>query len=324
MALRLNYMGGKNQQERMNKDKLKSLKKALLYSYQAATAVLSDGREFRCLINPNKLSVDLDNKILSIPFKDICLNEDRVGTTPQGEVDTNIKEGDVIEWKENGSHWIVYLRRLEETAYFRAELRRCRNELVLENNSKYWVYIKGPVEKDIDWIQGGGNYINKLNYTLTVYISQTEETLAQLHRFSKVTINNQTWEVQSVDSISTPGLLEVSLKETYNNTIETDLDRAVENSENHKENDCNTSDIAIVGPTLVYPYDTHVYELKNYSGSFGFWKILNETKERMVNLIPNELLVRVEILTGKQGSFSLAYEVEGHDIAIINIAVDSL
>lgn len=74
MRTRLNYMGGSNQIARMNADKLKSLKKALLYSYQSAVIKLSDGREFRGLINPNKLSMDLDNKILSIPFRDICLS----------------------------------------------------------------------------------------------------------------------------------------------------------------------------------------------------------------------------------------------------------
>jgi hypothetical protein len=41
---RLTYQGGANQQERMFEDKRRSLKKALLYSYQAATAVLKDNR----------------------------------------------------------------------------------------------------------------------------------------------------------------------------------------------------------------------------------------------------------------------------------------
>ncbi|MBQ2204622.1 MAG: hypothetical protein II411_01850 [Lachnospiraceae bacterium] len=41
---RMEYYGGANQQERMFEDKLRTLKKALLYSYQAATAVLKDGR----------------------------------------------------------------------------------------------------------------------------------------------------------------------------------------------------------------------------------------------------------------------------------------
>ena len=77
---RLRYQGG-NQEQRFINDKLRSLKRALLYSYQAATAILSDGKEFRCLINPDKNKPAYDNKIISIPYKDICLNAPRVGKT---------------------------------------------------------------------------------------------------------------------------------------------------------------------------------------------------------------------------------------------------
>ena len=69
LNLRLSYSGG-NQEGRMQTDKLKSLKKALLYSYQAATAILQDGREFKCLINPDKNKIDYEDKIISIPYKD--------------------------------------------------------------------------------------------------------------------------------------------------------------------------------------------------------------------------------------------------------------
>ena len=72
LKMRLNYNGGVSQQDRMIKDKERSLKKALLYSYQSGTAVLEDGREFRCLMNPDKEKMDYDNKIISIPFRDIC------------------------------------------------------------------------------------------------------------------------------------------------------------------------------------------------------------------------------------------------------------
>jgi hypothetical protein len=215
-------MGGINQQKRMNIDKLRSLKKALLYSYQAATAVLADGREFRCLINPNKLSVDLDNKILSIPFEDYCVNgipedEPNIDTSDLGfetgidvegiwndmvPVDSlpdsipgkapicgmqviGLKEGDVIEWKENGSHWLIYLQRLEETAYFRADLRRCRYQIELENGSRYWVYVKGPSEKNINWKQSSGIYFNKLNYTLQLYITHCVITPFEKNGLSK-------------------------------------------------------------------------------------------------------------------------------------------
>lgn len=370
---RLNYRGGSKQLDRMNIDKLNSLKKALLHSYQAATAILSDGREFKCLINPNKLSLDVDNKILSIPFKDVRLNDSSIPTPPPendnsvgGEIwedmedlvailtlsdegqwkdmesdniinppkddfptgkeeNINIKEGDVITWKENGSHWIIYLRRLEETAYFRADIRRCRYQLVLGNGSKYWAYVRGPVEQSILWTQTSGNYFNKLNYTLIMYIQQNEETLKYFRRFKKVMINEQPWEVQATDSISTPGIIEVSLKETYNNTIEVNIEKAVEEATKKEVvKEQNTNEPYIYGSTEVYPYDVKHYEIKNYSG--GSWSIWNESRPNIVklkNISDNE--IDLHIITGKSGKFTLVYESnEGKAIAALDIQIKSL
>jgi hypothetical protein len=69
---RLRYRGG-DVQGRIVQRKAESLNRALDLSYSAAVAVLQDGREFRCLINPNKLTMEIDEKMLSIPFEDICL-----------------------------------------------------------------------------------------------------------------------------------------------------------------------------------------------------------------------------------------------------------
>ena len=149
---RLTYMGGANQEARMNRDKLKTLKKALLYSYQGATAVLDDGREFRCLMNSNKLSADYDEKIISIPFEDICLNAEKIGTTTQGIVPIGLKVGSVFEWKENKTHWMVTLKKDEETAYFRGICRKCRFQIEV-NGQSYWVYIRGPIENSLQWVE---------------------------------------------------------------------------------------------------------------------------------------------------------------------------
>lgn len=375
MKNRINYHGGPTQIERMNADKLRSLKKALLYSYQAATAILSGGREFRCLINPNKLSLDLDNKILSIPFKDICLNRggsnlsqniedttnqseegywedmvDLVATLsledtwedmvpaedtemvpdpeeeyiPGGEIETGIKEGDVIVWKENGSHWLVYLRRLEETAYFRADIRRCRYQLTLGNGSQYWAYVRGPVEQSILWMQTSGNYFNKLNYTLIIYISQTKETLEYFSRFKKVNINGKPWEVQAVDSISTPGIIEMTLKEAYSNTIETDVEKVVE-AATKEEVVTEQETVYIHGVDKVYPYDVRTYEIKNYNGTAGSWSVKNMSRKNMVKILElTEGGVELSIVTGKSGTFTLVYEANGVEVAALDITVGSL
>jgi hypothetical protein len=68
----------------MIQDKINGLKKALLYSYQAATIVTADedgeftdkSKKFRALINPDKNTGDYDTNVLSIPYEDICLNSD--------------------------------------------------------------------------------------------------------------------------------------------------------------------------------------------------------------------------------------------------------
>ena len=97
-------------EDRFNTDKLRTLKKALFNSYQAETIVLADGREFKCLINSNKLEKDYDDRYISIPFEDICLNADRLGKTFEGQQKIGLKPGDVFKWKENDSYWNASFR----------------------------------------------------------------------------------------------------------------------------------------------------------------------------------------------------------------------
>jgi len=220
---RLQYQGG-NQEQRFINDKLNGLKKALLYSYQAATAKLSDGKEFRCLINPDKNKPAYDNKILSIPYKDICLNEPRVGKTSEGIVDINIKPGDVFIWKETDTHWLVYLECIEEDAYFRSEIRRCDQSVKIGKNS-YWVYIRGPVETSIEWAQKAGIEWNTLNYSLVMYITADDVTNSYFERFKTIKVldprNNKekTWQVVGVDPYYGDGIIQVFLDEYFENSI---------------------------------------------------------------------------------------------------------
>jgi hypothetical protein len=307
LKTRLNYMGGGKQQGRMNEDKLRTLKKALIYSYQAATAIMPDGREFRCLMNRNKMTMDLDNKIISMPYKDICLNLDRVGTTTEGEVDTNIKVGDIITWKENDSHWIIYLQRIEETAYFRAEARRCRYQIEI-NGKKQWVYLRGPVEQNLMWSQASGVYFNKLNYTGLLMISNTEENREFFKRFKTFKINGKPWEVQAVDDISTEGIIEVAIKETFSNTVKDDIDKAVEESIDVFEVD-DRNEIFIAGPDEIKPYDIITYSIQNYKGG-GSWSVTDESRVGIVKATPaaDTLSVTVEVITGRRNSFTLVYQ----------------
>lgn len=313
MKTRLNYVGGTAQIARMNADKLKSLKKAMTASYQAATAILADGRQFKCLINPDKIKNTYDNKILSIPFEDICLNAPKKGKTSEGIVPINLKAGDVFTWKENGSQWLVYLQRLEETAYFRSEIRKC-NKIIEINGKKYYVYVRGPEQLTIDWQKGNLEMFNKENYTLLMYITKNEETLDYFHRFTRIEIDGLPWEVQAVDAIATEGIIEVSLKETYRNSIEKEIEKDKEEVQPEKK------DIYIEGPNTVYPYEEYEYKIISTDG--GTWEI--STNKAKIIGEKTQTTVKIEITSGRSGNFILKYNKEGLDAIELPITIESL
>ena len=321
MKMRLQYSGGINQQDRMNQDKLRVLKKALLYSYQAATAILEDGREFRCLINPDKLKTSYDEKIISIPYKDICLNPEfsKRETTSKGIESIDLLPGDVFTWKENNTKWLVYLKRYEETAYLRAEIRRCNYRIEI-NGSYYDVYAKGPDETAIVWNKVKSTMWNNLNYNLTMYIKKDRKTENFFHRFSKIELNNMPWEVQAIDSMSLEGVIIVALRETYQNSIEKELEK--ENEEcDVIERDGVTP--YINGPLEINPYDTIKYKVEKISEEelTGEWKI---TGKRINILEENSSYIVFQENSGHQGEIEIKYKRKGKADLLLPVKVNSL
>lgn len=309
LKTRIKYYGVTTE-DRMRTDKLRGLRTALFNSDQAETVVLNDGREFKCLINPSKINKDEDIKLLSIPFKDICLNSDRKGKTSEGIEEIGIKNGDVIKWKENQSYWLVYLQNLEEEAYFRGILRRCRYELTIGENT-YKIYFCGPSVKTMDWNSENQIYWNGLNYDAMLTITQNEETLKFFNRFTKVKINNENWIVEATDKISTEGIIDVYLKEDYSNTIEDENKVAPIEP---VEPDINS--IYIDGDVSVYPYDVKQYNIVN--AEKGFWSIDNIKKARILSQSSSNC--EIEIL-GNKGEFNLIYSADGQDDIILLIKI---
>ena len=322
MKTRIQYAGGKTQVERMNEDKLRTVKRALLYSYQSATAILADGREFRCLINPDQIKNEYDNKILSIPFEDICLKrkeEDsesnkKEGTTTEGIEQIGIKPGDVFTWKENSTDWIVYLQSLEETAYFRAEIRRCKYTTEI-NGITYKVYAGDHSLDGIDWNKSSNKTWNDLDYQLSMYITKDENTESYLHRFAIVKLNGKPWEVQAVDSMSSDGIILVWLKEYYQNSIEEEIEKEDNENNNGENNDILEGDLS------VYPYDTKKYFIINDSIFGGIWKIDNNNA-KIINQTDKE--VEIFITSSKSGNFNLIYSRDNEEDIVFAIKILSL
>lgn len=317
LSTRLNYHGGRTAESRFQKDKLRSLKKALLYSYQSETAILSDGREFRCLINSDRTKADYDCKIISIPFEDICIGKIVDGVEKRYEPDSKtsekiekigLKPGDVFKWKERDSYWITYLE-LGEDSYFRAEIYKCEEEIEI-NGKKYHVYIRGPVETTIQWNQKKDLTWNDINYSLIIYITKNEDTVDYFYRFKKIKISGKTWEVKTVDPYSADGIIEVCLGEWFENKIEEAA--AFEQKEKDENKTKNDKECYIKGPSIVYPFDIKEYKIDGLKG--GEWKIENNKKAIIKNVKNN--CVIIEIVTGKSGKFNLTYETLDQSISL--------
>ena len=217
MANRLRIQGGSDQQDRMINDKRWSLDHAMKYSYQAAKVKRLDKKDIMpALINPNKLKQDYDDKIISIGYE------------------YGFKPGDVFEWANTGTKWLIYLQDLTELAYFRGDIRRCSYEVKWENEEgkiqSTYLAIRGPVETRINYIQKNGISVDTPNHSLHILMPKNEETLKYFKRYAKFYLqgiaegDKQTcWRVEATDTISMPGILEINAVEYYSNETEDDV-----------------------------------------------------------------------------------------------------
>ena len=333
LRTRLEYYG-KNAEDRIVKDKRRSLNKALLYSYQGVTISLLDRndvtkftRDYRALLNPNKLNMEYDNKILSIPYDDIQLNAPRVGKTSEGRQDIGIRCGDVFYWAETDTYWITYMQYLNERAYFRAEVRLCEHIVEVEG-VPYHVYFRGPIEQNIEWAVKKGDIWNNLNYSAVMFITYNEQTSNFFHRFTKFEIDGETWEVQVRNKDCGNGILKLALKEAYNNSIEKENEAYQKAQEELKQLELAEQGLLpeayISGPEAVKPYDIVTYEVHGmpYDKS-AVWQLSNK-KASILSV--NDFSVTIEIITGKQGQIELSYIYgpETDDRITYQISVKSL
>lgn len=321
LQTRLQYKGGEKQLDRMKHSKVNTLKRALLYSYQSQTAILSDGREFRCLINKDKTKIYSDDKIISIPFDDICLNEKELTGVPIGKYKTSegtqiigMKPGDVFTWKETNTDWIVYLQRLEETAYFRAEIRNCKYTLDIDGKT-YKVFARKKALGEIPWHTSKEISWNDLDYSLEMYLTKDDITKNKYKRFDIIELDDRPWEVQAVDAMSVDGIVMVALKEYYRNSIE---EAVKEEQAEIPTPEVDTRLPHITGDTEVYPYDTKVYTINGITG--GSWS-LDSKKAKIVS--QTEESVTIEVTTGRSGEFELKYIKENDEI-VLNVTIKSL
>lgn len=414
MQKRLNVRGGTDQWTRMREDKLRSLQKALLSSYQSAVVqkydvkkdslannlvsiitllqdqqelsdsqraildqleqeytFLSDDRTsleyindlqnivdslvtaeplFRCLINHDKLKVDYEDKIISIPFYEPAIGQ-------VDPVQTNFHNGTVFKWVHGNkeewtpdTYWIVYMQYSEETAYFRAQIRKADQEIEIitidqegnESSVTYRGWMTGPNETTALWNVKKNVTWNDLNYTKLLYITKDEDTLAFFQRFDRIIINGKPWEVQAYnESYSTSktagtdtGIIRVALKETYTSAdqfVKETLDAAAQAKADKTQYDATHTDARIDGPTIVKPYDVLTFTAKNFEPKYDdqdreikqYWTLYGTTLARIIKQSIDGKTITVEVTTGTSNKNGFYVNYGDSQDTMLHVVIES-
>ena len=294
MRLRLENHGGEVQQDRMIKDKRRGLDKAVLYSYQGADVrIINTDQSFKALINPNKNKPDYDDKILSIGFES--------GFIP----------GTIFEWEGTGTKWLIYLQDLTELAYFKGDIRKCSYEIAWEDPDTRQTHVtyaavRGPVETKINFIQKNGISVDTPNHSLNIMLPKTEDTVQYFKRYSKFylrgildTDSKICWRVEGFDSISSPGILEITAVEYYANEFEDDIEEGIAGGLIVKPAEIES---LIKGESFIVPKVSYSYVYEGEENAE--WKYDTSLP---IKIDINDKEITITWLKGYSGQFELSY-----------------
>lgn len=288
LAARTQYLGG-NQLDRINKQKLRSFQAALKNDYQTRYIKTNSHAAWPCLINKNSLKSDYDKEYISVEYA------------------AGLESGDTFECLDDGSHWMIYLPIITETAYLRSEIIRCRYTLNVDGE-KYWVYFQGPTETDLRWFIKNQINVNELNLSGTIYIKNDEKTKKFFKRFTHLKLDGHVWEVQVTDAISVPGILELEIQEYYDNSIaelpEIKLDQ--ETPLNVIKGQTVVKQDSIIG----YMIDSAAYD-PNIE-----WEVRDNPRVKIEEILDNGRICKVKIFAGAVKTFRIYYGEQFLEVTI--------
>lgn len=304
MHARLGVRGGEAQQDRMIKDKRESLDKALLYSYQGAKVrkVGAESVEL-ALINPNQTKQNYDDKIISIGYE--------YGYEP----------GTVFEWVNTGTKWLIYLQDLTELAYFKGDIRKCNYEINWENEEgeieTAYAAVRGPVETKIDTGVKSGVSLDTPSHSLYLMLPSTKAIVEHFKRYSKFYLKPVTegadpicWRVEATDTISMPGILEITAVEYYSNTDTDDVDNGIVDGLIVEETPEFVSEI-IKGDIFIKPKLSYEYQyMGNDNGSWYY------DKDLPIEAQINGNKITIKWTKTYTGQFVLSYGKEDKTIVV--------
>ena len=193
--------GGSNSIDKLDYRNKQLFNRALQESFNAEEVVLNN-KDWRALILEDKLTLELDQKWIGMPLE------------------SNLKPGDVIHVKRNDVRWIMVQTDLSERSFCRCVGKRCVTEITWrdedDNVHSSWAALRGPTETSIKTEARKHILFDQGNEKVALWLPDTPETKS-LRRYKHIMVKGETWEIASVDYLTTPGILELNLVEAQDN-----------------------------------------------------------------------------------------------------------
>lgn len=304
MRARLRYSGGESQQDRMIKDKRETLDRVVLYSYQGANVRKFDSETVeRALINPNTVKQDYDDKTISIGYE------------------YGYKPGTIFEWVNTGTKWLIYLQDLTELAYFKGDIRKCSYEIKWKdgkNEFSTFAAVIGPSEASIDTTNKDSASIDLPNHSLKLMLPANEEVLKYFKRYSKFYIqplkkgdSPVCWRVEATDTISMPGILEITAYEYYINEQTDNVEEGIVNAYGEKIPELQSNNI--LGDIFIKPKKFYTY--KYIGEEEAEWSYISDSELPIETHINNKEIT-IKWKTSYTGQFVLKYGTEEKTIVV--------
>ena len=193
--------GGSSSIDKLDYRNKQLFNRALQESFNAEEVVLNN-KDWRALILEDKLTLELDQKWIGMPLE------------------SNLKPGDVIHVKRNDVRWIMVQTDLSERSFCRCVGKRCVAEITWrdedDNVHSSWAALRGPTETSVKTEARKHILFDQGNEKVALWLPDTPETKS-LRRYKHIMVKGETWEIASVDYLTTPGILELNLVEAQDN-----------------------------------------------------------------------------------------------------------
>lgn len=320
MQRRLTYQGGSAQQDRMIKEKLRSMLSATKYSYQAArfSEYPALDKEYRGLFNPVTQTESFDTKMVSVPY------------------DTNYKVGSIFQWKNTDTLWIIFLQDKTELAYFRGECRRCDYKVNwVDGDRQLQEALMSVIGPTTPSLRTSSSMQAKVaedfpNSNLKILIQDNDTNRAFFFRYQVFLIQGIAYKIEEVDTLSMPGIIQLNATEHYANLMEDDVEENVRNAWNVQPIvPTHLTDYMIDGPSTVKPYFEAGFEALTTGGQWVIVENMNRTDgkgipTKFVEYDNTGKTIHVFWDSPKSGGYTIGYQTANGQLYQRYVVVESM